>query len=340
MNSRKKTVVVLGNGFTKAFIPQMPLVRDGFDIKPLFDRYPKVIRPTAYAILRGAIKNDAGQEFCKVTDIEILMTRLDNLMPYDFRKKVTQELELLYHDLKEEFVKQIRNAISEGLKSTSEKLPNLVGKFAEYCILNQIKQLPIDEIIIVTNNKFASHFEEWAKEKKDFPITVINDNTMNNDDRLGTVGDLQFAINQANVDDDIFVIAGDNLFTCDISQYYNTCKMKNSPVLGVIDVKTKEEAKKMGVIEINEGQQIIECIEKPDEPKSTLIVTMVQFYPKEVVPLIKQYLDEGNKPDRMGDFVTWLIHKKPVFAYFLEDWIDIGTPEQLEAARANPAKFK
>lgn len=138
MNSKKKTVVVLGNGFTKAFIPEMPLVKDGFDVKPLFDRFNETNSPEAFNILKGAIKSDSDQKWCKVIDFEILMTRLDNLMPYDFRHKVIQELDHLYHELKELFVNQIKDAIEEGLKSTRGELPTLINKFAYHCIWNKI----------------------------------------------------------------------------------------------------------------------------------------------------------------------------------------------------------
>ena len=200
-------------------------------------------------------------------------------------------------------------------------------------ILDQIKDLSIDEIIVVTNHIFVKHFEQWATEKKDLPLTILNDQTTSNEDRLGTVGDLQFAIEKANIDDDVLIIAGDNLFNCDMSKFYTFGKKRTSPIIGVFDVEQKEIAKQLGVVELNESHQIIEFVEKPEQPKSTLIATLLYFIPKECVPMIKTYLNEGNKPDRMGDFATWLIHKVSVFAYFLNVWIDIGSPEQLEEAR-------
>lgn len=138
MNSNKKRVVVLGNGFTKAFIPEMPLVKDGFDVKPLLEKFNEKNSPEAFNILKGAIKSEIDQKWCKVTDFEMLMTRLDNLMPYDFRNKVIQELEFLYHKLKELFVNQIKDAIEEELQRTRGELPDLVKRFAEHCILQKI----------------------------------------------------------------------------------------------------------------------------------------------------------------------------------------------------------
>lgn len=138
MNSNKKRVVVLGNGFTKAFIPEMPLVKDGFNVKILMDQLNENYSPGAFNVLNGAIQRDTDQKWCKVTDFEMLMTRLDNLMPYDFRHKVIQELDLLYHKLKELFVNQIKNAIEEGLKSTRGELPDLVKRLANHCIMQKI----------------------------------------------------------------------------------------------------------------------------------------------------------------------------------------------------------
>jgi len=207
-------------------------------------------------------------------------------------------------------------------KDTPKALLDISGKTMLDHILDKLKDLPVREIIIVSNRKFVEAFRKWASEKSGTPITVLDDGTTSNEDRLGAVGDVQFGIDRAHVDEDLLMIAGDNLYSCNMKEVYTLFKTKNAPILGVFDVKTKEEAKKMGVIEINENYQIVECVEKPEEPKSTLIVTMVQFFPKDTIPMIKKYLDEGNKPDRMGDFITWLVHKEQVFAYFLDDWKD------------------
>lgn len=114
------------------------MVKDGFEVKPLLDKFNETSYPGAFRILKGAIKSASDQKGCKVTDFEILMTRLDNLMPYDFRHKVIQELELLYHELKQLFVKQIKSAIDEGLKGKNGESLNSINEFVKYCISNQI----------------------------------------------------------------------------------------------------------------------------------------------------------------------------------------------------------
>ena len=200
-------------------------------------------------------------------------------------------------------------------------------------ILSKIKDLNFDQIIIVTNHKFAKNFEEWAETRKDLPIKVIDDQTTSNEDRLGAIGDIQFAIEKANIDDEIFILAGDNLFECNMSGFYALGKKKNVSIVGIYDVKDTEFAKQLGIVEINESNQVIEFVEKPEIPKSTLAATMMYYFPKDVVPMIKQYLDEGNKPDRMGDFTAWLHKKVLVYAYFIDGWTDIGDPTQLEEAR-------
>lgn len=138
MSLKKKTVIVLGNGFTKAFIPKMPLVREGFEINPLLEQFSSEVHPAANSILKGEIKLDEGQSRGKVKDIEALMTRLDNLMPYDYSRKVVHELDLLYHELKKSFVNQIKNVISENLKNTSGQLSELIYAFAKHCVTNEI----------------------------------------------------------------------------------------------------------------------------------------------------------------------------------------------------------
>ena len=138
MTSPKKIVVVLGNGFTKAFIPEMPLVKEGFEVGTLWDKFNETCSPEAHFILKQATEFKGKEKLEKITNIEVLMTRLDNYMPYDYKRKVVQELDKLYHDLKETFVDQIKTAVSQSLNSRNGKLPDLLYKFASHCISNKI----------------------------------------------------------------------------------------------------------------------------------------------------------------------------------------------------------
>ena len=197
----------------------------------------------------------------------------------------------------------------------------------------------IDRTLVVTNNKFAGHFQEWLagyqEAHPDFNGAIINDGTTSNEDRLGAIGDLQLVLEQESIDDDVLVIAGDNLFTGDLRGFGARCRETNEPVLGLYDVGTREEARKYGVVAVDDHSRLTSFEEKPEEPKSTLIGIALYYYPRATLPEISRYIKEGNNPDQPGRLVQWLYPQQPVYTWTVPgDWLDIGSKETLEAANA------
>ena len=195
----------------------------------------------------------------------------------------------------------------------------------------------IEGTYVVTNSKFTGHFTQWLTEYKqvhpDFCGKIINDGTTSNEDRLGAIGDLHLVLNKEGIEDDVLVVAGDNLFTGDLSNFGRCCRNHQESVLGVFDVGSTEEAKKYGVVAIDECGQITSFEEKPPEPRSTLIGIALYYYPKAVLSEISRYLAEGNNPDQPGRLVQWLYPQQPVHTSTIPgDWLDIGSIETLEAA--------
>ncbi len=195
--------------------------------------------------------------------------------------------------------------------------------------VNEIKE--IDEIYLVTNAKYTPHFEKWAKEKNNIkPITVFNDGTTSNDDRLGAIGDIQFTIESANINDDILVLATDNLFDFKLKDFNEFYNLKKSPCVCVRKETDMNLLKRVGVAELDNNMKILGFVEKPSEPKSEFAVYAEYIYPKSVIPVIKQYLDEGNSCDAPGNLVAYLYQKMPTYAYAFEgECYDIGTHDSL-----------
>lgn len=198
--------------------------------------------------------------------------------------------------------------------------------------INEIDQ--IDEIFLITNNRYYNHFLEWSKKYKKKPIKVFNDNTSSNDDRLGAIGDIQYTINNAKIDDDLIIIAGDNLFDYplkDVIDYYNT---KKSAIVCGKELDNIEQLKKFAVAILDNSDKITNLEEKPANPKSNIAIYATYIYPKNIVQLIRTYLEEGNNPDAPGYFVEYLYKHKDVFVYrFSGNCYDVGTFEQLEVVR-------
>jgi len=222
-------------------------------------------------------------------------------------------------------------------KNKPKPLLEVKGKPLVEHIISHFSNIPeINEILVVTNEKFSLNFEQWAEEAKSkIPIKIINDMTTSNDDRLGAVGDMKYAIDETGVDDDLLVIAGDNLFEYRLSDFYKFFKEKNASVVAAKDMGSLEEVKeKFGVVTLDENQKIIDFQEKPSEPKSTLAATACYIFTKEDVQSISKYIEEDNAPDNAGDFIKWLANHKPVYGFvFSEKWFDIGSFENLGKAR-------
>ncbi len=191
-------------------------------------------------------------------------------------------------------------------------------------ILDRIVETSADEIHLVTNARFAAVFEQWAEEED---VIVHNDGTTSNEDRLGAIGDIRFV----GLDDDLLVVAGDNLFDYSLADYESYWQARpGASCIAVLDVGDPELAKKYGIVDVDEDDRVIGFVEKPEHPATTLCATATYLYDREHARLVSTYLDEGNPPDQPGNFVAWLHARVPVYAYRLPgDWFDIGDREQL-----------
>ena len=198
-------------------------------------------------------------------------------------------------------------------------------------VLDRLQAMGVDDTIVVTNAKFTPHFEEWATGKAD--VTIVNDGTISNDDRLGAIGDTAFVLDQTGLDDDLVVVAGDNLFGEDVSGFAVYGQEVDAPVLAVHDVGDLSRMREYNQIEIDDQGRITFFEEKPEDARSTLAGVALYFYPRHTLPLIRQYLAEGNNPDQPGRLIEWLYPRTPVYTWRLPGaWYDIGSAETLQEA--------
>jgi len=209
----------------------------------------------------------------------------------------------------------------------------LKGKPVIDYIVDQINRLDaVDTIYAITNSRFVSHFSDWAKTAPTpIPIEVIDDGTTSNDNRLGAIGDIYFTLTQKNIDDDLFIIAGDNYFTFDLTEQYDFFIQHRADTIAAKYIDDVEQLKAFAVAELDEHGKVLSLEEKPADPKSNTAIFASYFYTKETAKLFKTYLDEGNAPDAPGYFVQWLYQQKDVYAYTMNgDCYDIGTIEMYE----------
>ncbi|MBI4659161.1 MAG: nucleotidyltransferase family protein [Verrucomicrobia bacterium] len=195
----------------------------------------------------------------------------------------------------------------------------------------------LDHAYVVTNEKFTGHFERWADQYHSshpkLAITVVNDHSTDDSNKLGAIGDLHYVLEQEKLDDDLIVVAGDNLFSRDLREFGQYCRAVNSPVLAVYDVRDLELVKRYSAVNVDGHSRITRFEEKPQQPASTLIGIALYFYPKVCLPLIRQYVRDGNNPDQPGRLIQWFYQRVPVHAWTVPGlWFDIGSKETLEEA--------
>ena len=195
----------------------------------------------------------------------------------------------------------------------------------------------LDHIFTVTNEMFTRDFEAWAKEYRKRhancpPITVVNDHSTDDSNKLGAIGDIKLVIDSQRVADDLLVIGGDNLFKASLVEF-TAFALKHGPTLGVYDVGDLEQMKKYGNVSVDSSGKITEFVEKPPQPRTTLAAMCVYYYPRTVLSQIDHYVREGNSPDQPGRLVAWLYQRQPVYAHQIRgQWLDIGSFETLEQA--------
>ncbi len=220
--------------------------------------------------------------------------------------------------------------------NTPKPLLKVGGKAIIDYIVDEINTLDdVDSIFVISNHKFAGHFNKWAEERDNSkPITVIDDGTDSDENKKGAIGDIQYTIEQGNIDDDVIIIAGDNLFTYSLKEYYEFFRAKNADCVCVKQFDDKEMIKQLGVVLLDEEGKVLDLEEKPQKPKSNKAAFATYMYTRATVKMIKEYLAEGNSPDAPGYFLQWLHKKKSVYAYVMNgECYDIGTHKALAEVR-------
>ena len=221
------------------------------------------------------------------------------------------------------------------LRPLTDDVPKMLLPLAERPMLDylvdRLREIDdLGEIHLVTNARFAEAFRDWAPED----VTVHDDGTTSNDDRLGAIGDIAFALERGGLEgDDVLVVAGDNLIGYSLADYVDFWRAKGGSAIAVHQVPDRALLSQYGVVELDEEDRVVGLEEKPAEPKSSLAATASYLYRADHLALLPQYLAEGNPTDAPGNFVVWLHAREPVYGYRVTgEWHDIGDLGQLLAA--------
>ncbi len=204
-------------------------------------------------------------------------------------------------------------------------------------VLEKIKLVKdVDTIYVTTNKRFEPHFKSELKHHfSSGNIKLIVEPADKEENKLGSLGALRALIDKEGIDDDLLVVAGDNLFGFDLRDLVSYYDSLGSTVIAFYNMEDTEMIRnRYGVVVLDKDNKVVEFQEKPEKPKSTLVSTGCYIFPRRILKLLKIYLDNENNADAPGYFVTWLHKSEDIYGFvFEEHWFDIGSHESLREAK-------
>ena len=191
----------------------------------------------------------------------------------------------------------------------------------------------VDEYVVISNHKFAHHFDEWAS-KSNYNIRVLDDGTSTNETRLGAVRDIQFAIDTLALDDDMLVIAGDNLLDFSLTDFISYAKRKGTSCIMRYYEHDESRLLKCGVVTVDGNEKILNMTEKSPTPATHWCTPPFYYYTREDARLVKHGIEAGCGTDAPGSYIAWLCSQVDVHAMEMPGKrYDIGNLESYEKVK-------
>ncbi len=203
-------------------------------------------------------------------------------------------------------------------------------------MIDDIDQIDdVDEHVIITNHKFAHIFEQWAAEQHySKPITIVDDGTETNETRLGAVCDLLFAMEKLNIDDDLLVVAADNLLFFSFQEFVDFAKAKDTSCIRCHEQPSIEKLQRTGVVELDDNFRVLGMEEKPQQPKSNWAVPPFYIYLKKDLDLVRHSVENGCGKDAPGNLAHYMVEHTTMHAWPMSAGrFDIGSIDTYEEAK-------
>ena len=218
-----------------------------------------------------------------------------------------------------------------GKNHSKVMLPIADRPVIEY-VLDRIREVPeVSDVVVVTNARYVDQFVEWCghRSQSSLPVSVLNDTTTGPENRLGAVGDIIFGIEHAEINDDLLVMAGDNLCNFPLSSMVHLLHRRGS-CIAAYDVGRLDEASKFGIPGMNSDGRLVSFQEKPPNPKTSVVAVAIYMFRRTDLALFEEFRKQGHDLDLMGKFIEWVQGQVPIYAcvYGADyKWWDIGDPE-------------
>jgi glucose-1-phosphate thymidylyltransferase len=201
--------------------------------------------------------------------------------------------------------------------------------------MDRLRTLPkLEKVYLTTNRRFSHHFRDFIDaERGELDCELFIEDADREGQKLGSVGALHNLAEKAGLRGDCLVVGGDNLFDFSLGDFVAFSQKAGGSVVALYDVGSRQAASLYGIAKLDPDKRILDFVEKPADPPSTLASTACYLFSGEAMRLLPAYISEGNPPDAAGNFVAWLCKRLPVFGFpFSGLWFDIGSKESYAEA--------
>jgi glucose-1-phosphate thymidylyltransferase len=211
----------------------------------------------------------------------------------------------------------------------------VAGKPVIEYVLDVIGAAPeVENILLVVNERHHDAFRDWLRlARVPRPVALLNDGTCTNGERLGSTGDLRFALERTGLDDDFLLLPSDRILGFSLDAFCRDFRRRAEALNACQDLGNPEAVRlRHGCVVIAPDGRIVDLEEKPATPRSSIASIAVYAYPRSCIPLVSEFLRQGGDPDAPGHFARWYLVRQPLYAFlFTEECHDIGTIETYRA---------
>ena len=203
-------------------------------------------------------------------------------------------------------------------------------------ILPKIRKVmpPVSKIVVLTNLRFQPMFEDWLQKTQYDCVTLVPDKTRSEAEKIGAIGALSNMISGEPAEE-FLILAGDSLFSDELSEFVRFFKERNAPVVALYRARNLAEAKRGAVVSLGINNRMVDCVEKPERPKTSLIGACLYAFPSGIGRRIQEYISLGFSRDQPGKFIAWLCRVEPVYGFKLNSpFLDIGTLDSYREAES------
>ena len=207
---------------------------------------------------------------------------------------------------------------------TRNKAKALIEYNGKPLLTHIVERIPLNiDIFIATNRKFEIDFRRW-RNGIDRKIEIDVEDVWTEKQKKGALGSLIFWVEQANINEDLLILASDNYFEFDLCQFIAAYSGRNA-LVAVHDIGDKDKAGRFGVVEVEKGR-IVKCVEKPRHPETSLIGIACYVFPRRLFAVLSHFHAQHPDLDELGHFITYLVKYDEVDAYiFTEVCKDIAS---------------